>query len=203
MGDHPPGVAAFILAGGKSTRMGNDKAFLQWEASNLLARAMEIAGAVTPETKIVGSREKFAAFATVIEDIFPDRGPLAGIHAALNASQSNLNLMLAVDMPFVAPDFLQYLIGEARIATQAFAIVPRSGGRLQPLCAVYRRSFATCAEEALKQDRNKIDPLFRTIPTRVIEENEIQAAGFSSALFRNVNTPEDLDLARREPLPQV
>jgi molybdopterin-guanine dinucleotide biosynthesis protein A len=203
MGDYPIDVTAFILAGGKSTRMGSDKAVLNWDSSNLLARAMETARSVTPDLKIVGSREKFASFAPVVEDIFPGRGPLAGIHAALIGSSADLNLMLAVDMPFVTGEFLQYLIGQARSADDVIAAVPRSGGRLQPLCAIYRRSFAVHAEESLKAGRNKINSLFDSIPTHVIEENEIQAAGFSSTIFRNVNTPEDLNLARRELLPQL
>jgi molybdopterin-guanine dinucleotide biosynthesis protein A len=203
MGDYPIDVTAFILAGGKSTRMGSDKAFLNWDSSNLLARAMETARSVTPDLKIVGSREKFASFAPVVEDIFPGCGPLAGIHAALMGSSADLNLMLGVDMPFVTGEFLQYLIGQARNAGNVIAVVPRSGGRPQPLCAIYRRSFAAHAEESLKAGRNKINPLFDGIPTHVIEENEIQAAGFSSTIFRNVNTPEDLNLARRELLPQL
>jgi molybdopterin-guanine dinucleotide biosynthesis protein A len=203
MGDPSTDVTAFLLAGGKSTRMGTDKAFLRWEGPNLLSRAIAVASAVTPNVAIVGSREKFAAFAPVIEDIFPDRGPLAGIHAALTGSTTALNLMLAIDMPFVTAEFLQYLISQALKAGDAVATVPRSDGRMQPLCAIYRRSFASHAEESLKAGRNKIDPLFCTIPIRTIEENEIQAAGFSSATFRNVNTPEDLNLARREPLPQL
>ena len=76
-------VTAFVLAGGKSTRMGSDKAFLEFEDRTLLARALELAQSITPRVSIVGSREKFGKFAPVVEDIFPDCGPLAGIHAAL------------------------------------------------------------------------------------------------------------------------
>jgi molybdopterin-guanine dinucleotide biosynthesis protein A len=202
MGSNPSDVAAFILAGGKSTRMGSDKAFLEWDSSNLLVRAMEIARAVTPNVKIIGSREKFAVYAPIVEDIFPERGPLSGIHAPLTISSTDLNLMLAVDMPFVTSEFLQYLIGQARSAGDVLAIVPRIDGRLQPLCAIYRRGFAAYAEESLKAGKNKINPLFHIVPTHVIEENKIEAAGFSATIFRNVNTPEDLSLARRELLLQ-
>src|ERR1700733_6553877 len=99
-------LTVFILAGGKSTRMGRDKAFVEYEGRTLLARALEVARSVTPEVYIVGKREKFGRFARVVEDIFPDCGPLAGIHAALRASQTELNLILAVDMPFVSWAFL-------------------------------------------------------------------------------------------------
>ena len=75
-------VTAFILAGGKSTRMGADKAFIEFEGRTLLARALDLARSVTSNVCIVGTREKFARFAPVVEDVFRDRGPLGGIHAA-------------------------------------------------------------------------------------------------------------------------
>ncbi|MFI5176824.1 MAG: molybdenum cofactor guanylyltransferase, partial [Terriglobia bacterium] len=62
----------------------------------------------------------------------------------------------------------------------------------QPLCAVYRRAFATAAEQALKAGKNKIDALFATIPIRVVEGEELASAGFSDQVFLNLNTPEDL-----------
>lgn len=69
-------VAAFVLAGGKSTRMGSDKAFVMLEGRTLLARALDLARTVTGDVRIVGSVEKFAAFAPVVEDVFRECGPL-------------------------------------------------------------------------------------------------------------------------------
>jgi molybdopterin-guanine dinucleotide biosynthesis protein A len=177
--------------------MGADKAFIEFERRTLLARALGLVCSVTPNVRIVGAREKFAPFAPVVEDIFRDRGPLGGIHAALRASQTELNFMLAVDMPFVSVTFLQYLVSEARAAAQATVTVPRCDGRRQPLCAVYRPRFADVAEQALLAGRNRIDSLFDTVETRVIGEDELSRAGFSSAIFRNLNTPEQLEEQRR------
>jgi molybdopterin-guanine dinucleotide biosynthesis protein A len=188
-------VTVFILAGGKSTRMGADKAFVEYAGRTLLARALDVARSVTSNVRIVGSQEKFAPFAPVVEDIFCDCGPLGGIHAALHSSLTELNLMLAVDTPFVSWAFLQYLISQARNAPSATVIVPRSDGARQPLCAVYRREFAVVAENALRAGRNRIDRLFDEVQTRVIEQAEFEAAGFSHALFRNLNTPEELSRA--------
>ena len=81
-------VNAFVMAGGKSSRMGQDKAFLQLGARTLLARALELAGAVAGSTCIVGNPEKFAGMGPVIPDAYPGQGPLAGIHAALTASDT-------------------------------------------------------------------------------------------------------------------
>ncbi|MGA7694510.1 MAG: molybdenum cofactor guanylyltransferase [Candidatus Sulfotelmatobacter sp.] len=186
-------VAAFILAGGKSTRMGADKAFVDYDGRTLLERALDLARSVTSTVRIVGNREKFAPFAPVVEDIFQDCGPLGGIHAALRASTTERNLMLAVDTPLVSRAFLQYLISQARGAPEAVVVVPRVDRGWQPLCAIYRREFADAAESALRSGRNRIDRLFDGVRTRVIEQAELEVAGFSLAIFRNLNTPEELE----------
>ena len=190
-------LTAFILAGGKSSRMGTDKAFVDYEGRTLLARALDMARSVASTVCIVGSKEKFAAYAPVVEDMFRDCGPLGGIHAALLASPTELNVMLAVDMPFVSSAFLQYLITEARGASDSVVVVPCGDGRRQPLCAIYRREFAGVAERALRAGRNKIDVLFDQVRTRVIGREELEGAGFSSAIFRNLNTPEELQAEKR------
>ncbi len=195
--DGSPEVTVFVLAGGKSTRMGTDKAFVEYEGRTLLARALDLARSVTAEVRIVGRREKFAPFAPVVEDVFCECGPLGGIHAALQASRTELNLMLAVDMPFVSWAFLQYLISQAARAPEAAVVVPRGDGCRQPLCAIYRREFAGAAEEALRAGRYKIDRLFDQVSTRVVEQEELEGAGFSSAIFRNLNTPEELEAEQR------
>ncbi len=188
------GVAAFVLAGGKSTRMGKDKAFLALGDRTLLARALELAGTVTPDVRIVGDANKFAAFGAAIPDVYRDRGPLGAIHAALVSTTADLNLMLAVDLPYLQPEFLQYLISEAR-RTGAVVTVARAGGGLQPLCALYRRAFADVAERSLREGRNKIDRLFTELETRVVSEEELSQAGFSGEMFRNLNTPEEWEEA--------
>jgi len=191
MGDR----AVFVLAGGQSTRMGADKAFVQLEGRTLLAHALALAKSVTPDVRIVGSPEKFAAFGEVVEDEFPQHGPLAGIHAALRASSSELNLMLAVDMPFVEVPFLEYLFQEAARHESAMVTIPRAAGAWQTLCAVYRKPFADLAEQALRQGKNKIDPLFRDIEMRIVDEHELTQQNFSPEMFRNLNTLEELKQA--------
>jgi molybdopterin-guanine dinucleotide biosynthesis protein A len=188
-------VTAFVLAGGKSSRMGSDKAFLELGGETLLSRALQAAGSVAGEVRIVGAPQKFAAFGEVIEDVYRGQGPLGGIHAALSNSQTELNLVLAVDLPFVGREFLEFLLLRAR-ESDAMITVPRAGGGLQPLCAAYRRGFAEVAERSLRAGNNKIDSLFATLETCVIEEDELARAGFSVEMFRNLNTPEELEKAR-------
>jgi molybdenum cofactor guanylyltransferase len=190
-----PDVTAFILAGGKSTRMGADKAFVVLDGLTLLARALELTRSVTSDVRIVGDAAKFAEFAPVAEDVFRGCGPLGGIHAALRASEAELNLMLAVDLPFVPAGLLEFLIARAR-GSAAIVTVPQTGGRWQPLCGVYRREFADAAEKALRLGRYKIGALFDVVPTLAISEGELEDAGFSGGMFRNLNTREELETAR-------
>jgi len=189
-----PEVAAFILTGGKSTRMGVDKAFVEIGGRTLLARALDSARSVTPDVRIVGDPAKFLPYAPVVADVFRGCGPLGGIHGALRASPAELNVILAVDVPFVSPALLQYLTERAR-ASVATVTVVHAGGGWQPLCAVYRREFADAAEIALRAGRYKIDALFEPTRTQSITEQELESAGFSPKMFRNLNTPEELKAA--------
>jgi molybdopterin-guanine dinucleotide biosynthesis protein A len=187
-------ACAFVLAGGRSSRMGQDKAFLLFGGRTLLDRVLATARAVVPHVCIVGSSEKFKYFDETIEDQFPDCGPLAGIHAALRSSDCDYNLILAVDMPFLEPGWLAYLLEQAR-TSQATVTVPRGDGGWQPLCAVYRRQFADLAESALQAGYNRIDALFPQARLRVIDAEELNSRGFSPEMFRNLNTPEEFERA--------
>jgi molybdopterin-guanine dinucleotide biosynthesis protein A len=191
--------SAFVLAGGRSSRMGADKAFLQLDGCTLLHRALELAGTVAADVRVVGTAEKFAAFAPVVEDRYPERGPLAGIHAALSATPTDFNLILAVDLPFLEKRFLVWLAEQAQ-AGDAVVTLPRAAGGLQPLCAVYRREFRELAERALAAGRNKIDTLFRETTVRIIEEDELARFAFPLAMFDNLNTPEEWEQAGRRRL---
>jgi molybdopterin-guanine dinucleotide biosynthesis protein A len=188
-------LEAFILAGGKSSRMGTDKIFLKLGGRTLLDRTLAIAKSVTDDVRIVGDQTKLAGLENVIEDLYPNCGPLGGIHAALTNSAAELNLMLAVDLPFLETRFLEYLLSAAR-RSKAAVTVPRADGGFQPLCAVYRWRFADLAVRALRAGNNKIDQLFVPADTCILEEDELKGAGFSAEMFRNVNTPEDWEQAK-------
>lgn len=191
------GRSAFVLAGGQSTRMGAEKALVELDGRTLLERALTLARSVSSEIRIVGSKAKFARYGEVIEDEFPQHGPLGGIHAALRSSTNELNLMLAVDMPFVQVGFLEFLFEEAAGEEGVMVTIPQAAGAWQTLCAVYRKPFADLAEHALRAGRNKIDPLFRETAIQILDEAALTKHRFSPNMFRNVNTPEELGEAVR------
>ena len=190
-------TAAFILSGGKSSRMGSDKAFLELGGKPLIARAVELARQATDEVRIVGDPQKFGAFAPTVTDIFAGRGPLGGIHAALASTNSDWNLILAVDLPFLNLRLLKYLLAQAQ-DSGAMVTVPSSNGYFQPLCCVYRKEFGDFVEQALTEGRNKIDALFDRVTVRTIFDRELEANRFGAELFRNLNTPEEWEQAKQE-----
>lgn len=214
----PGEVNGFVLAGGKSLRMGMDKAkvALALEGRTLLEHALAILRQVTGEVAILGPRQLYGGYGVpVIEDIYPGCGPLAGIHAALthvaqigSAPVAVLSLIIAVDTPFLDPRFLAYLAERAR-ESGAIVTTPEIAGYKQPLCAVYSREFLPIAERALKSGQGapqqqgpksadyKIVPLFPKEGTCVITEAEMRKFAFAPEMFDNLNTPEDLERARR------
>ncbi len=186
------GASAFILAGGRSSRMGRDKALLPWQGQTLLEHALKTVWSVAETVAVIGARERYAEFgATVVEDEFQQCGPLGGIHAALGASETELNLVLSVDTPLVTAPFLEYLLERAKSQMDALATVPDANGGVQGTCAVYRRPFRAVAEQQLKRGKNKVTDTLALVRVEYVEEAEMRGAGFDPAMFANSNTPEE------------
>lgn len=189
-------VSGFVLAGGKSTRMGQDKAALPLNGRTLLEHALAALRGVCRDVAILGKYELYGALAPVYEDIFPGCGPLGGIHAALSNSQTQYNIVIAVDTPFIMPEFLSYL-AERAIATGAVVTTPEIDDYTQPLCTVYSLDFLPIAERALIAGCYKIVPLFPLGKTLVVKEAELRQFAFAAEMLENLNTPEDMERARR------
>jgi molybdenum cofactor guanylyltransferase len=188
-------VAAFVLTGGKSSRMGQEKSALLLNGNTLMERAIEIAHAASDDVCLLGAPASVTNL-TVIPDRFPGCGPLAGIDAALAATNAELNFILSVDTPFVPQHFVHHLVERAR-GNDALVTYPRLTSGYQPLCAVYRKEFGPIAEAALQSGHYKIDPLFARIPTCTIDDIELRKLGFSDEIFDNLNTPEDWERAQQ------
>jgi molybdopterin-guanine dinucleotide biosynthesis protein A len=189
-------LSGFVLAGGKSTRMGQDKAAVTLNGRTLLEHALAVLREVCRNVAILGSHELYGSLAPVYEDIFPGCGPLGGIHAALAGSQTQFNLITAVDTPFLGPAFLSYL-AERATAGDAIVTTPEIDDYTQPLCTIYSLDFLPIAEHALRIGNYKIVPLFPKGRTLVIKESELRRFAFAADMFENLNTPDDLARARR------
>ena len=182
--------------------MGTDKALLPFGEKTLLQLALETARLVSPTTIIVGARERYGSYGEVIEDRLPGCGPLGGIHAALCATQTDLNLIMSVDMPLMSTNFLCWMV-ELAASGQELAVVPETRQRLQPLCAVYRRAAKCVVEQALLLNDFKVSAIFTSIPTRYVQEDELGAAGFSPEIFINLNTPAEYQAAGKAHTPDA
>jgi molybdenum cofactor guanylyltransferase len=176
--------------------MGQDKAAVTLNGRTLLQHALAALREVGRDVSILGKHELYGALAPVYEDIFPGCGPLGGIHAALTNCHTQFNLIIAVDTPFLAPQFLSYL-AERAVASGSVVTTPEIEDYTQPLCTVYSLDFLPIAEQALRRGNYKIVPLFPKNRTLVIKEAELRRFAFATDMFENLNTPEDLARARR------
>jgi molybdopterin-guanine dinucleotide biosynthesis protein A len=189
-------LSGFVLAGGKSTRMGQDKAAVTVNGRTLLEHTLAALREVCRDVSILGKQELYGSLAPVYEDIFPGCGPLGGIHAALSSSRTHFNLIIAVDTPFLSPQFLSFL-AERAIASDCVVTTPEIDDYTQPLCTVYSLDFLPIAEQALRLGNYKIVPLFPKGRTLVIKEADLRQFAFAADMFENLNTPQDLARARR------
>ena len=185
-------MTCYILAGGKSSRMGQEKAFLSLNGREMIEYAVAQARAAADETVIVGPKEKFMGYGKTIPDVFEDKGGLGGIHAALNRTSSEYNLVLGLDTPFLDAKFLKYLIQKA-IENKRTVTVPRTKDGLHPLCAVYRKGFRALAEKGIQEGKLKIDANYPQGDTLVIEMESpaVKAMLFPQGMFDNINSPDD------------
>lgn len=186
-------MTGFILAGGQSTRMGTDKAFLKLDGRLLIDHAMRRLKVFQCDIFLVGDKARLNAFGRVVEDRYADAGPLAGIHRALERTETELNVITAVDIPLVPAEFLEKMVKIAR-KDDAEVVIPKTGSGYQPLCAVYKKEFFGVADAALKAGKRKIDEVIFSRPHNVVDAEK---EGFAADVFLNVNTPEDLERAQR------
>lgn len=182
-------VTLAILAGGQSSRMNyRNKAFLSYQEKTFVERLIE-AGSDFEEVIIVANtKEAYENFnLQVVSDVYPGKGPLSGIHAALRVAKTSTVLCVACDMPLTSREVLN---GLAQISGDYDVLVPEYEGRLQPLCAIYSKKIKNKVEEQLKKDDFKLQYFIRQLNYQVIRE--LPYRPFKSTDFLNVNTPTDL-----------
>jgi len=187
-------ITAFILAGGKSTRMGEQKAFKQIAGKSMMDYAVAQGHSVAEDVFIVGDKIMFGAYGRIVSDIYPDCGPLGGIHAALDRTKTEFNIIIALDTPFLTKTFLHFMIAQAQ-ESEKMVTVTQMMNRFNPLGAIYRKGFFHIADAALKAGNLKIDSLFPPSDTLVITEAELALQRFDMRIFENINTPEDFERA--------
>ena len=193
------GVSGIILAGGRSTRLGRDKALVTVGGRALIARVADALGQATGEIVVVGgSREALAAVLPLgvrfVPDAEGDGGPLVGIMSGLAASSGACSLVAGCDMPFLDPALLRAL---AALLGNHDAVAPVVGGTVQTTHAVYRRTLAPAMRQALSSGVRSPVRFLRGVRTRYVPEDELARLGLGLRSFTGVNTPEELAAAER------
>jgi molybdenum cofactor guanylyltransferase len=193
--------AGIVLCGGRSSRMGLDKANLSIAGKALLARTVKTLAEVAKPIVVAAAADQLLpplpTDTLIVRDFEPEKGPLPAFARALAAipSDCTCTYLLACDLPFLTVQFLRFL---AERPTQADAVVPHVAGLWHPLTALYRQAVRSTAERILASGRRRMLDLIDAIPVDRIDAEELRPIDPELHCLRNVNTPEDYAAALRE-----
>lgn len=189
-------VTGVILAGGNSRRLLPDKALIAIEGKRLIERVAGVLGEACGSVIVITNRPEAYRFLGLptAPDLYPGRGPLAGIHAALRAVSTPFVFASACDMPFISANLIRFA---ASVSAGYDAVVPYPDGeRPEPAHALYGRTCLPHVERSLSDGRTRVISFFDYVAVRRLEWWEIERFGPPEALFLNVNTSDDLERAR-------
>jgi molybdopterin-guanine dinucleotide biosynthesis protein A len=189
-------VCGFVLAGGKSSRMGRDKALLEIEGVTLIVRAARLVRSVLDEPTVIASKAGYELLGLrVVGDDFPGYGPLAGIATALHVSKKPWNLVIACDLPYLTKPWLEYLI-ERALKSEADAVVPMNVLGPEPLCAMYHKNAEKRIRTGVEGGIRKVTDSFANLRVEHVEPDEWKGFASGGLLFKNVNSPADYNEAK-------
>ncbi|MFZ4522261.1 MAG: molybdenum cofactor guanylyltransferase [Bacteroidales bacterium] len=179
-----------ILAGGQSSRMGTNKALIPYAGKPLIGYSIELALSLTTDILICANNHDLDHLGfPVINDLFPVKAPLAGIHAGLTASSSDWNLVLTCDMPNVTKELIDGLI--AMVNDTVSIVLPHHHGYAEPLCGFYHRSLLPLITSNLNAGKYSMLDLHGFVPHQFLVMDD-QPSGKEKFLFRNMNEMKDL-----------
>jgi molybdopterin-guanine dinucleotide biosynthesis protein A len=185
-------IAAFILTGGESRRMGTDKSQLILEGQTFVERIAGRLSRISCKVTVVGNPASHSPTLPYVQDVYPKWGALGGVHTALASCDAYWCLIVACDFPFVTAELFARL---ASLREDFEAIVPiQSDGIPQPLCGLYQtEQCLKRVEELIHAGERKPVALLQSVRTRWVPFTEIQDLPGAGQFFDNINTPEDYD----------
>ena len=185
-------ITGIILAGGKSKRMGTDKAFIKLNGKTLLEHSIELIQPFCNSLLISSNNlahEKFGY--KIIPDKIPNCGPIGGVYSCLKKSEPEWNFVISVDSAFVEPEFIKFLISEISEISEFDAVVPIHTKGKEPLIALYHKNCLVEIEKMIHSGNYKMHNLINSINTKWIDlQNWVNKY---PRLFHNLNRPEDLE----------
>ncbi|MCL2578757.1 MAG: molybdopterin-guanine dinucleotide biosynthesis protein B [Oscillospiraceae bacterium] len=194
-------LGAVILAGGKSRRMGENKAFLPLQGKPMVAHVADQLAEMDEVLLSVDYPDAYTGLGLdIIPDLYPDCGPINGILSALRVSRSDYLLAVSCDAPLFRKELAQYMAGWLDEHYDIFILVTRDG-RMQPLCAIYGRGVCNVFEAQIKTGNYKIIDAFDKLRVRYVP---LAHSAFPDEMLRGVNTPRAYaELVRRVDGPPV
>ncbi|MDA8227238.1 MAG: molybdenum cofactor guanylyltransferase [Desulfitobacterium hafniense] len=188
-------MTGIILAGGKSSRMAKNKAFLELDGRPLIERSIDILNRIFDEVIISSNdQELYNKYGVdVIPDVHKNRGPLGGLHACFLAAKHEVCFFVACDMPFLNSEVIRYL---SKFTDEFQAVVPKLENGLEPLHAFYRKEIIFLIESNLKNAKFKIIDFYPQVNIKYIIESELRLFSNPDKDFLNANTPEDWHLIK-------
>ena len=180
-----------IMAGGKSSRMGQNKAFVKFQGRPMIEIVKERVSAFGDELILITNKpDEYAHLGLpMFSDLYTDHGPLAGIYTAVTHATYPHTLIVACDMPWLNPDLLTYMISQRHTAD---IIVPRWHKFPEPLHAIYSKACLAPIQANLEAKRLKITRFFNKVSVNYLDNEKIREVGGNGRSFANINTPEDL-----------
>ena len=191
-------VSGYVLAGGASSRFGQDKALADVGGRTMLGHLCALLEPVVGHLSVVGPPHRYAHLGfRVVADRWPGAGPLGGIATALvdaaaEAAGSAWCLIVGCDLPFLRRDWLEYLVARAG-GSEADAVMPVSSRGAEPLCAAYRTSLASLLAQELDRGVRKITDALAGARVETLGPEEWKEFDPDGRLFKNMNTPEDYE----------
>ena len=192
-------LSVVIQAGGRSTRMGEDKALKPFLGRPLIQRVVDRLAPIADELLVTTNRPDDYAFLghRLIADLVPGRGALGGLYTALASAHGDMVAVVACDMPFASPSLIQAAT-RLLVEEEADVIIAKTDEGYEPFHAVYRR--ATCVpaiQSALEADKWKVIAWFPSVKVRELSSDELKRLDPSGLAFSNVNSPEEFAEAER------
>jgi len=180
-------ISGFILAGGKSRRMGTDKALLIFQGKTLLEHMIKLINPFCNNIAISGQNPDYSIFGVeMVPDLYSGCGPIAGIYSSLNHSECDWNLLIGVDVPFVNEELFLSLISNIG---EYDCIIPEHTSGVEPLIGIYHRRALPVIEEMIKAGDFKLSKLLSKLNTKYLDCNYLIKK--YPRLFININRLED------------
>jgi molybdopterin-guanine dinucleotide biosynthesis protein A len=185
-----PPVTAAIMAGGKSKRMGQDKAWIELDGEPLIKRVADVLRQVADEVIVVANDPRYALLGLrVVPDKYPAGGALGGIATGVGAATHDTVLVAACDMPFLSAEMWRAILAHRG---EADVVIPRVGGEYETLHALYTKACVPHMARSVAENRLRVISFFDQVRVLALEEAELRAVDPTLRSFTNVNTPEEL-----------